>query len=266
MECRNIQNLMIDFIDGNISGDMKEQIEKHLLVCKTCRDEHMKIKHLQDDLKLIEDEVPSEKMKSNFYAMLEQEKKQLKRNKISKEEHRETKHLGRNFMKYAATTIILVSIGFLLGQQMQLRNSNQEEIALLRQELNEMQQNFSMASLTNSTASQRLKAVNTISDQIKPDDKMINTLISTLMNDENVNVKMAAANALAKYPENKKVRDVLIESLQNEEDPALQITLIGILTQIQDKRAKNAFQNILQNDHTIPVVKQQAEEGLKVFI
>ncbi len=266
MECRNIQNLMIDFIDGNISGDMKEQIEKHLLVCKTCRDEHMKIKQLQDDLKLIEDEVPSEKMKSNFYAMLEQEKKQLKRNKISKEEHRETKHLVRNFMKYAATTIILVSIGFLLGQQMQLRNSNQEEMALLRQELNEMQQNFSMASLTNSTASQRLKAVNTISDQIKPDDKMINTLISTLMNDENVNVKMAAANALAKYPENKKVRDVLIESLQNEEDPALQITLIGILTQIQDKRAKNAFQNILQNDHTIPVVKQQAEEGLKVFI
>ena len=266
MECRNIQNLMIDFIDGNIFGDRKEQIEEHLLVCKKCRDEHMKVKQLQDDLKLIEDEVPREEMKSNFYSMLEQEKKQLNENKISREKYHETKHLGRNFMKYAAITIALLSIGFLLGQQMQLRNTNQEEIALLKQELNEMQQNFSMASLTNSTASQRLKAVNTISDQIKPDDKMIYTLINTLKNDENVNVKMAAANALAKYPENKKVRDVLIESLQNEEDPALQITLIGILTQIQDKRAKNAFQNILQNDNTIPVVKQQAEEGLKVFI
>jgi len=257
---------MIDFIDGNITGDMKVQIEEHLLVCKKCRDEHLQIKQLQDDLKLIEDEIPREEMKSNFYSLLEKEKKQLKRNKIFQEVHQEKKHLIMNFMKYAAIIIVLISIGFLLGQQMQLKSSNQEEIAFLRQELNEVQQNLSMASLTNSTASQRLKAVNTISDQIKPDDKMISTLISTLMNDENVNVKMAAANALAKYHENEKVRNVLIERLNKEDDPALQITLIGILTQIQDKRAKNAFQNILQNENTIPVVKQQAEEGLKVFI
>lgn len=265
MECKNIQNLIVDFIEGNISGDIKEQVEQHLLVCKICSNEHRQTLQLFNDLNGITDEQPDKRLKSDFYAMLNQEKKELINYPKGKVIHKK-RPFNRNFLKYAATTMLLLGIGFLLGQQMQLKNGNQEEIALLRQELNEMQQNFSMASLTNSTASQRLKAVNTISDQIKPDDKMISTLISTLMNDENVNVKMAAANALAKYPENKEVRDVLIECLRIEEDPALQITLIGILTQIQDQRAKNAFQKILQNDNTIAVVKQQAEEGLKVFI
>ncbi|MFP4025500.1 MAG: HEAT repeat domain-containing protein [Thiohalospira sp.] len=265
MECKNIQNLMIDFIDRNISGDKKDAIEKHLLECEACRNEHKQMLQMFNDLNIVKDEKPDNHLKSDFYAMLENEKKQLVKIPTVNLTNKNSQ-MNWSFIKYAATTIILIGIGFLLGQQMQVRNNNQAEIAMLRKELYEMQQNLSMASLTHSTASQRLKAVNTISEQLAPDNKMIDVLINALNNDDNINVKMAAANALSKYPENQEVRNELIESLENEEEPALQITLISILTQIQDKKAKKAFQNILQNENTIPVVKQQAEEGLKVFI
>ncbi len=33
MECKNVQNILIDFIEGNISADIKVQIEEHLLTC-----------------------------------------------------------------------------------------------------------------------------------------------------------------------------------------------------------------------------------------
>ncbi|MEE4196508.1 MAG: HEAT repeat domain-containing protein [Bacteroidales bacterium] len=265
MECRNLQNIIADFIEGNISDDLKAAIEEHLLECESCRSEYLLMLQLFDDLKMIEDKNPDNSLKDGFYAMLEKEKKQLDK-ETAKNVINKNNQLYWNFIKYAAATIILIGIGFLFGQQVQVRNANQAEIAMLRKELYEVQQNLSMASLSHATASQRLKAVNTISEQHAPDDKMIDVLINALTNDDNVNVKMAAANALSKYPENVKVRNVLVESLEHEDDPALQITLISILTQIQDKKAKKAFQKILQNENTIPVVKQQAEEGLKVFI
>ena len=54
--------------------------------------------------------------------------------------------------------------------------------------------------------------------------------------------------------------------LDKEEDPALQITLINLLTQMQEEKAKKIFEKILRNENTYPVVREQVQQGLKVFI
>ena len=265
MECINIQHTIIDFIEGNISQDIKVQIEEHLLNCESCRNHHKQTRMLLDELHVIEDEAPEDDLKLSFYSMLEDEKEKIQHDN----EQRPlliNKHKGLQVFKYAAAIIILLGIGFLVGQNMQIQNYQSSEIASLRAELSNMQQTATMASLSQPTTSQRLKAINIINEQLKSDEKTINILINTFKSDENINVRMAAANALANYPEVEDVRTAFIESLENESDPALQITLINLLTQIQDSRAKKAFEKILENENTIPVVKEQATEGLKVFI
>ena len=265
MECKNIQNLLIDFIEEKIPEDIKVQIEEHLLTCKSCRTEHKQTRQLLDDMHVFEDEQPVEQLKVDFYTMLEKEKEQL--NNISQNSNSPNQNrLNWNYLKYAASVIVLLGIGFFLGQNLQIRSQQSSEIAALRSELYSMQQTATMASLSQPTASQRLKAINIINEQVKSDEKTINILINTFKNDDNINVRMAAANALIKYSESEEVRDVFIDILEKEKDPALQITLINLLTQMQDVRAKKTFEKILNSDNTIPVVKEQIQEGLKVFI
>lgn len=265
MECNNIQHTIIDFIEGNVSEDIKLQIEEHLLNCEECRMHHKQTRALLEGLHEIEDELPGDDLKLDFYNMLENEKENII-NTNHKNIKRSEKNSGAYFIRYAAAAIIFLSIGFFTGHGIQLRNYQNTEIAALRRELSNMQQTATMASLSQPTASQRLKAINTINEQLRFDEKTINVLITTFKSDENINVRMAAANALANYPDVEDVRTAFIEALETESDPALQITLISLLTQIQDERAKKAFEKILDNENTIPVVKEQVKEGLKVFI
>jgi hypothetical protein len=264
MECKNIQHTLIDFIEGTLSEGIKVQIEEHLLTCKTCRIEHKQTRQLLDDMHIIENEKPNESIKLDFYSMLEKEKEKLesKTNNFSSNQNR----FNWTYIKYAATIIIVLGIGFVLGQNFQLKTQNNYEIATLRSELSSMQQNTSMTYLSQPTASQRLNAINIINEQTESDERTINTLINTFKSDDNINVRIAAANALVKYSKDEEIRDVFLEVLNKEEDPALQITLINLLTQMQDARAQKIFQKILNNQNTMPVVKEQAQEGLKVFI
>ena len=85
-------------------------------------------------------------------------------------------------------------------------------------------------------------------------------------NDANVNVRMSAMYALSKYSTNDVVKEAFVESLKHQTDPLLQITLINILVNIQDNRAKQPIQNILDNNDTPDVVKQQAAKSLQAFI
>ncbi|MBI9055344.1 MAG: HEAT repeat domain-containing protein [Bacteroidales bacterium] len=264
MECKNIQHTLIDFIERNISEDIKVQIEEHLLTCKTCRTEHKQLVLLLNDMNDIEDEKPAENLKLDFYSMLENEKLNIQ--STPKTENLYIVKYSWKYIKYAATIIIILGIGFVLGQNFQLKNQNNSEIAYLKSELFTMQQTSTMASLMTPTASQRLNAINIIEKQVKSDEKTINTLINTFENDDNINVRIAAANALVKYSESENIRNSFIEILETEKDPALQITLINLLTQMQDERAKKTFKKILNNENTIPVVREQVQEGLKVFI
>lgn len=265
MECKNIQNLLIDFIEGNIQANIKAEIEEHLLSCKNCRTEHRQLQEILMDMNELEDENPGEQLKMDFYSMLENEKE------LNKKENKEVYLVKKtsfnwNYFKYAASIIVLLGIGFILGTRTRINTERDMEIAQLRSELNSIQHTATLASLSQPTASQRLNAINIINNQLKPDEKTITVLLNTFRYDENTNVRMAAAQALAKYPENNDIKEAYLEVLENDENPALQITLINLLTQFQEARAKKAFEKIIQNENTMPVVKQQAEQGLKVFI
>jgi hypothetical protein len=266
MDCKNTQNILIDFIEGNIPDDTKVQIEEHLLTCSQCRKEHKQTHQLIEELSVLEDETPNVQLKQDFYTMLEQEKERMTEAPINKKPFSEDYLFVWKYIKYAASAIMLLGFGFLVGRNIQIQSMQNSEIAALRSELYSMQQTATTASLSMPTASQRLKAVNTLNEQVKVDMKTVALLINTFKTDENINVRMAAANALAKYKQSTEVRDAFLEVLEKEENAAMQITLINLLTQMQEKRAKESFEKIVNNEQAMPVVKEQAKEGLKVFI
>ena len=84
-----------------------------------------------------------------------------------------------------------------------------------------------MNSLVDESAGQRLEGIYAFELEFDQEDiHIIETLIALLHNDTNVNVKIAAIDALLKYPENRSIRSNLIKALENEKQPMVQIKLI----------------------------------------
>jgi HEAT repeat protein len=120
--------------------------------------------------------------------------------------------------------------------------------------------------LKDESSSDRIQAVRYVEDIESPDQNIIEVLIKTLNNDKNVNVRMAAAYALARFSNQQMVSDSLVKSLSIQTDPLLQVTLINILAEKREKSALRPIQEIIANRNTLKEVRMVAENSLRVLI
>lgn len=265
MKCEEVDRLMLDYLDKNLDDRLSNEIEKHLETCERCLDE---MKDSQQVIALISEEEmtkPDDSMRINFYHMLHSE--------IKKEEAKNVpvKTIVRQFNTgtfRAAAAIALLIAGTFLGILINkgLNNSASNEIAQLRSEVSELKKATMFTMLKGGSSSDRIEAVSYAGDIENADDNVIGVLVRTLNNDKNVNVRMAAAYALAKFADQKPVIDSLVKSLSIQNDPILQVTLINILAEKKEKSALKPIQEIIANEKTLKEVRAVAENSLRVLI
>lgn len=261
MNCEYVNNRIIDFIDKNLSEKSIKLIEDHIMVCDKCAEVYQQTSKILNEFESEENKIPEKSLSDNFYKMLNEEK-----SKIEKSKNLENFKLKSfQLFKYAALIVLFVSIGFLAGRNSALDNSANTEIAELKSEMVNLQSNLIKVSLESPSSSQKLKIINNVSS-FAPDSSVIKSLVKTLDIDENVNVRLAAANALANFNNSKKVQQSLAKSLLKQKDPLVQITLINILVNSQNAEAKKVFEKIIEDKNSMPVVRQQAKNGLKIMI
>ena len=123
-----------------------------------------------------------------------------------------------------------------------------------------------MNTLQPSSASERLQVVNMIEAE-KPaySEKLLNSLFTTLNTDESPNVRYAAAQALVRFMDQKDVAIRMAESLEQQTDPLIQISLISILMEAQEKHAIKPLKKLLEQDSINTDVKKQAKIALDII-
>jgi HEAT repeat protein len=84
--------------------------------------------------------------------------------------------------------------------------------------------------------------------------------------DTNINVRLAAAEALAKYSDIEMVKTAFIDALSTEKDPSLQIAIIHFLVKTQEKRALDPMQKLLEQPDTPDYVKAEVNSGMSQII
>ena len=266
MNCKYIQDLLIEYLENSLNKEQTNKVESHLTSCEQCRNEYQLAKQFLSAVNDVEDEQPSANLRMNFNQLLEEEKEIQTKESIITEPKKQNNYRFGEFLKYAAAILIIFGMGFLFGKNLHQTNDRSLEISQLQTDLYNMKQSLTMATLRQPTSSQRLKAVNILEKQGQGDDKVLTVLVQTLQSDANVNVRMAAANALTKFANHPLVRNAYLEALKNQKEPSIQITLINILIDIQENRAKILLEEILKEDNNLPVVKEMAKEGIKIFI
>ncbi|MBK7652827.1 MAG: hypothetical protein IPJ20_21610 [Flammeovirgaceae bacterium] len=109
------------------------------------------------------------------------------------------------------------------------------EVSELTKEVGDLKEMVMLSLLEKESATQRLKAVSLTSEMDQASDKVTNALFVALNKDENVNVRLAALEALKPYVSKSDVRKKLIESIDEQASPLVQMALAELMVSIHEK-------------------------------
>ncbi len=263
MSCKKTQELIIDYLDGNLDQKEQQIVSAHLTTCISCQKSLQELQLIFDGIDQDPEELPDASMKVNFEEMLQKEKETLSDSKIVSLQ-KNTKNSWRTILQIAATIALILS-AYYLGKQ-QNNQSISQEIAVLEKEKVQLKQEVTISLIENKSASKRLQAVNYAEEFEKPGNEILKALINKMFYDDQINVRLAAAEALTKFSDLEMVRKALVHALEIEQDPGMQIELIQILVSIEEKRAVPSMEKLLQNEETPNYVKDQVTIGLPSLI
>ena len=80
--------------------------------------------------------------------------------------------------------------------------------------------------------------------------------------DESVNVRLAAVQALAKFSDEPGVTAALIHALEHQKEPLVQIALINLMVELKEKEAIEELEQIITDEESIETVKNEAHMAL----
>lgn len=116
-----------------------------------------------------------------------------------------------------------------------------------------------LESLSANSAGDRLIGIHKFNELYKKENqRIIEAVISIMHNDDNTNARIAAIKSLVKFQKNEVVRTSLIDALENEKKPLVQIELIRTLSFLEEKRAHPIFENVIKDPNNPSVVVNNA--------
>jgi hypothetical protein len=272
MKCEQYEGLFAGFINNEITPADRKKLEEHLMGCAGCREELADMQKVWDLMDTAEVPEPSDHMRVKFYAMLDtykdsaQEKRgalsSLGDKLISLWQWRSRWPLAYNL------AIVLISFGcgywfFHTGKG----GEQEQQLKELTSQVHELKQTMMLALLENPSASERIRGVSYTSEIKHADKEVINALLATLNNDDNVNVRLSTLDALSHLAVNHpEVREGLIKSIAQQDSPLMQSAIADVMLKLQEKRSIKSFQELLKQKDLDQGVREKIKETITQLI
>jgi predicted anti-sigma-YlaC factor YlaD len=273
MGCEYYKEQFTLLLTDSLDRTRREALENHLTVCMDCRKEFNEAKKVWDLMGEVPEPIPSDTMRSRFSALLNNFKKQRQANNnflhdwiIKLREYL----LLQVVQPRLVFTILIAGIGFVAG--LLLNRNGQTAVAYTRQidslsaQVSEMQQMIMFTLLQDPSASQRIRAVGYTVKIGQANSRIIDALLTTLNEDPNVNVRLAALESLVRYAEEPRVREGLIQSLTSQESPLLQSAIADVMVKLQEKKSIQNLQKLLLREDLNKMVKTKIEQSIDRLI
>jgi flagellar basal body-associated protein FliL len=254
MEKEKLEGLLIDYIDGRLSEVDRAEVEKELAVSDQSYKLYEELREVMQLMSKSPSMEPSQRASIEFERSLRAEQKALKN-------HGKQAFFSPVVLR-AAAGVALVITGAAIGYWINKNQQHEQELAELRREV-EASKKLMMTMLVNpQSASQRMLGATVAYKLAKVDDEIVSALIKAMNEDSNVNVRLAALEALSKFHEQEHVRKALIASLATQSDPVVQISLIQILVELKEKESLKELLRITNDEELLPAVKDEAHAGI----
>jgi HEAT repeat protein len=98
------------------------------------------------------------------------------------------------------------------------------------------------------------------------DKEVIDALLATLNNDDNVNVRLSTLDALTRLANHPEVRQGLIHSITQQESPLMQSAIADVMLKLQERRSVQSFKELLKQKNLDHGVRDKINETIHSLI
>lgn len=252
MNCENLKALLPEYWDGSASEADRLIVQAHLERCPACRAEAERLARLWQDLGALDDDaVPSPRLRARFYENLE-----AYRSGQSSAVAKLPRRVQPAWIPALGIAAALVA-GFFLGYFVDARKDG-GQFAQLRTEVNNMRQLVVLSLLQQQNAADRLQGVSFAYRVQRSDHEVLAALLETVNHDPNVNVRLAAVDALRTFTESPVARNGLVQALPRQDAPMVQMALIDQLAALREPSAAVPLKALAEDRNADAAVREHA--------
>ncbi len=289
MNCQRAREILPELLDSrpqladpNAAAPSAEleAARAHLAHCLDCQRELATLRQTLaalDALDALPNEKPSPRLRQNFSAMLEAEKRATAAPASAPTRPvRESRGPVLRWVFGACGACALLALGFVAGIRFAPTTPPQvvavvdpetkRELHDLRLKIDQMQATNQLVAASFSQqqrpANERLRGVLTSAAVDHPNDNVIDALIASLALDPSANVRLRALEALYPHADRDVVRAGVLAALSRESNPLVQLSMIDFLAAARDSDAKPALERMSGNQLTDITVREAAKRAL----
>ncbi len=258
--------LVADYLAGTLTEQGKKELETYIQQGLVSEEELERLGKMYTDMEAIPAPEPSEKMRTGFYEALEQQKTAQADGNIWRRIISGFSWENSISVKQLAFGITILLVGVWVGYRLSPTEKYEDRLGTLSSEVREMREMMMLTMLEQPSAIERLKAVNISQEMDGATLKVTDALLQTLNQDENVNVRLAALDALLRYTHQPAVREGLVGAISHQESPLVQMALAEAMVNLQEKTSVEQLQELLQRDSLNEEVEKKVKESIQTLI
>ena len=254
MTCDEAKACFADDWCGMLRAPARDELKRHLEDCAACRQEAEGLESLWTKLDSLPAEEPPPQMRDRFYAALGAYGEGF--SAASSRERQKISFTWLPMAVAAAALLIGLGLGYAVSSQKAGREST--EIAQLRGEVNGMRELVALSLLRQQSASERLRGVSWANQVESSDGQVLAALLDSVNHDPNVNVRLAAADALRTFAMTSTARTEIARAIIPQSAPLVQIALIDLVVDLKDSASITELKQVAGNASLNSSVRERA--------
>jgi hypothetical protein len=268
MNCDRIRELIPECLAGRLDAATRQKVIDHVDTCAACRGQLAELGVVWRGLETMPQPEPTETMRRRFHETLAAYEEGFQ---DAQRRHAMTVPVRPRWagwwparpawqIAFASAFALLCLIG---GYRFaKAPGAPNPEMVALRSQIDGLRQMVALSLLQQQSPNARMRGVS-FSQMAQADPQVEQALLFAVSHDPNVNVRISAVDALAKFANNPDVKRALVDAVPVQDSPLVQIELIDLLVQIHDKDAAEALRKLAQNSQLDDAVRQEAASGLQ---
>lgn len=215
MNCSEFAIDIADTLAGTALPAARTRAEAHMAECASCRAGAA----LWDKLGDLPEAVPPPTLQTRFEKQLPP--------RVAASSRPDWQWLA------VAAALLLGLFGFFAGRYSAPRQP-EGDMASLRKEVRNLREVVALSLLDQQSASERLRGIRYSASLDGSDPEVVDALSRTLRSDPSVDVRLAAADALRRFPLSASVTESAWQLLEQDDSPLVQIAVIDLLASRKD--------------------------------
>ena len=267
MSCDRFREQIPECLAGRLDGAARERLIAHLEICSGCRADMAQMGAVWRGLEQLPLLEPDQSMRPRFMEVLDAYKAGMEQAQERKAAAARPRWWNAGWWPeravwQTALAMALVLAGGVGEHYLGRPSGTSPEIAQLKGQVESLRQTVALSMLQDQSASSRIRGVTYVESE-RPDRETEQALLYAVTHDGNVNVRLTAVDALEKQAGNPEIQRALVDALPMQDSPLVEIALIDVLVEVNDKNSVPALEKVAQDSQADDSVRQRAAAGVR---